>query len=131
LPGSSAIAAGDAWLGVYKSLDGGASWSSTLLPGFPQDASADGKNSPLKKFATASDPTVRAGTNGLFHLSGIAFDRSSPSLGAIFLARYIDNNNSEGSDPIRLWNSIAVHARFKPGLLEKQGGMFQCVNRNS
>ena len=40
LPGISGIAAaGDAWLGVYKSLDGGASWISTLLPGFPQDTS--------------------------------------------------------------------------------------------
>ena len=28
---------GDAWLGVFKSLDGGQTWTSTLLPGYPQD----------------------------------------------------------------------------------------------
>lgn len=28
---------GDAWLGLYKSLDGGQTWRSTLLPGYPQD----------------------------------------------------------------------------------------------
>src|SRR6266481_6363124 len=33
---------GDAWLGVFKSLDGGATWGSTLLPGYPQDQSATG-----------------------------------------------------------------------------------------
>src|SRR6201993_2773056 len=26
---------GDAWLGVFKSIDGGLSWTSTLLPGCP------------------------------------------------------------------------------------------------
>src|SRR5271169_5636913 len=26
---------GDAWLGIYKSFDGGLTWQSTLLPGFP------------------------------------------------------------------------------------------------
>ena len=31
---------GDAWLGVYTTLDGGETWKSTLLPGYPQDTSA-------------------------------------------------------------------------------------------
>src|SRR5688572_12448825 len=40
--------AADAWLGLFKSVDGGKTWTSTLLPGFPQDESADGNASPLK-----------------------------------------------------------------------------------
>src|ERR1700756_3675930 len=28
---------GDAWLGVFKSFDGGAPWQSTLFPGYPLD----------------------------------------------------------------------------------------------
>ena len=37
---------GDAWLGVFKSVDGGDAWTSTLLPGYPQDTSAEGAASP-------------------------------------------------------------------------------------
>src|SRR5262249_37636834 len=33
---------GDAWLGAFKSLDGGKTWQSTLLPGYPQDQSPVG-----------------------------------------------------------------------------------------
>src|SRR5215831_14704826 len=66
---------GDAWLGVFKSFDGGATWGSTLLAGYPQDQSAAGMASPLHGLSTAADPTVRAGTNGLFYYSGIAYNR--------------------------------------------------------
>src|SRR5258708_18579690 len=51
--------AGDAWLGVFKSGDGGATWQSTLIPGAPQDQSPTGLASPLKGFTTASDAVVR------------------------------------------------------------------------
>ncbi len=48
LPGiPEGAAAGDAWLGVFKSFNGGESWTSTLLPGFPQDGSILGRSSPL------------------------------------------------------------------------------------
>src|SRR6516225_6512733 len=68
---------GDAWLGIFKSFDGGLTWHSTLLPGYPQDQSAPGLASPIKGFQAASDPVVRAGTNGLFYYSGIAFNRGT------------------------------------------------------
>ncbi len=68
---------GDAWLGIFKSFDGGRTWKSNLLPGYPQDASAIGNASPLKGFDAAADPLVRAGANGLFVYSGIAFQRAA------------------------------------------------------
>src|SRR5262252_9574162 len=37
---------GDAWLGLFKSFDGGQTWSSTLIPGYPQDKSIPA--SPIK-----------------------------------------------------------------------------------
>lgn len=61
LPGQDQI--GDAWLGVFKSVDGGDRWTSTLLPGYPQDTSAAGLASPLRGYAAGADPIVRAGTN--------------------------------------------------------------------
>ncbi len=86
---------GDAWLGVFKSLDGGITWRSTLLPGYPQQNPRTG---PLSAFTTAADPVVRAGTNGLFYYSGIAFNRTTKD-GAVFVSRFMDLNNKENGDP--------------------------------
>ncbi len=68
LPGApEGGAAGDAWLGVFKSFNGGESWISGLLHGHPRDQSPAGLSSPIYGLAAASDPTVRAGANGLFY----------------------------------------------------------------
>ncbi len=84
------------WLGLFKSFDGGQTWITTLLPGFPLDYSNDGNASPLKTggWEAASDPVVRAGPNGLFYYSGIAFHRDT-KVGVVFISRFIDNNNRE------------------------------------
>jgi len=84
----------DAWLGAYMSYDGGESWKSTLLPGHILDDSADGLQSPLKGFDAAADPTVRAGLNGDFFYSGIAFDRKRNGDSVIFVAKYRDTGNT-------------------------------------
>ncbi|UCE72835.1 MAG: exo-alpha-sialidase, partial [Methanomassiliicoccales archaeon] len=109
LPGlPEGVAAGDAWLGVFKSFNGGQSWISTLLPGYPQDNTAAGMSSPLKGFDAAADPTVRAGANGLFYYSGIAFDRLSHGRSVVFVARYIDNNNKENGDTIQYIDTTVI-----------------------
>jgi hypothetical protein len=89
---------GDAWLGIYKSFDGGQTWQSTLLPGFPLDGSPEGLASPIHGRQAAADPLVRAGSNGLFFLTGIAFDRGSSPLSKVFISRFIDLNNKENGD---------------------------------
>src|SRR5215472_1937925 len=103
LPGLLGIAEnGDAWLGVFKSFDGGLTWSSTMLPGFPLDSSCTAQGySPLCGFQAASDPTVRSGPAGMFYYSGIAFNRTpaTNALSEVFVARFIDNNNRENGDP--------------------------------
>lgn len=108
---------GDAWLGVFKSYDGGATWISTLLPGYPQDPNP----SPLKGYEAGGDPMVRAGSNGLFYYSGIAFNRAAGSPNAVFVARFIDNNNKENGDPIA-YAGIALPATNPgTGFLDKPG----------
>jgi len=109
LPGPPGSApAGDAWLGVYMSYDGGESWTTTLVPGYPQD----GTSSVLKGYRAAADPVVRAGIGGLFFYSGIAFDRDTTtgalSHGALFMSRYIDKNNVESSDQIQFLDTLPV-----------------------
>ena len=89
---------GDAWLGIYKSFDGGLTWQSTLLPGFPLDGSPEGLASPIHGRQAAADPLVRSGSNGLFFLTGIAFDRGSSPLSKVFISRFIDLNNKENGD---------------------------------
>jgi hypothetical protein len=91
---------GDAWLGLFKSLDCGASWTSTLLPGHKLDVTPEGLASPIKGLAAAADPTVRAGTDGMFYYSGIAFNRGDGEIGKVFVARLLDRNNKDGGDPI-------------------------------
>ena len=99
---------GDSWLGLFWTRDGGSTWRSTLLPGFLQDVSPAGLASPLKGFDAAADPTVRAGANGLFSYSGIAFPRpaagasaptnGSTGSGVVFVTTLIDDDNSDNPD---------------------------------
>ena len=43
----------------------------------------------------SADPVIRAGTNGLFYYSGIAFTRGEEPPSAGFIATYMDLNNDE------------------------------------
>ncbi|MBV8552378.1 MAG: hypothetical protein JOY54_13830 [Acidobacteriaceae bacterium] len=101
---------GDAWLGLFKSFDGGRTWISNLVPGYPQDQSPEGLASPLKHqgLPAGADPGVRAGTNGMFYYSGLAFSRAANGASAIFVARFIDDNNVEGADTIRYLDTHVV-----------------------
>ncbi len=99
----------DSWLGVYTSYDGGNSWTSTLLPGFPQDASSEGQASPIHGFTTGTDPIVGAGSNGMLYYGGIAFNRDEKQEGSIFVARYIDNNNKEAGENVVYLDTQVVH----------------------
>jgi hypothetical protein len=139
-PAYGEMAAGDAWLGVFKSLDGGQTWKSVLLPGYPQDQSAVGLASPLKtwmkvpatftpdvtkqvqvKLPGAADPVMRAGTDGMFYFLGINFARDR-SVSRLFLGRFIDQNNKEngdatqGTDPVRYLDTRIIAKSTDTGL---------------
>jgi hypothetical protein len=115
IPGKQPTAAvGDAWLGVYTSYDGGESWTSTMLPGFPQDPASN----PLKGYRAAADPVVRSGPNGLFYFSGIAFNRDT-NLGVVFVARFIDDNNKENGGTIRYIDTKIIAKGTTANFLDK------------
>jgi hypothetical protein len=94
---------GDSWISSYFSYDGGGRWTSTLLPGYPQDMSAIGQASPLylAGYEASADPVIRPGTHGIFYYSGIAFTRGDNPPSAGFVSTYIDLNNDERGDTIK------------------------------
>ena len=102
---------GDAWLGWYSTKNGGLTWRTRLLPGYPQDASPAGIVSPLKGYPAGADPIIRPGTNGMFYYGGLVFKRDEGGGSAIFVARFIDNNNQEGTagEPIAYLGASIVH----------------------
>jgi hypothetical protein len=110
---------GDAWLGLFKSVDGGERWTSSLLPGYPQDQSKEGMASPLKAYNAGADPVVRPGTNGLLYYSGLAFNRGEGGASAIFLARFIDNNNKEAGDPFAYISTSVIASSTGAEFLDK------------
>ncbi|HLE14961.1 MAG TPA: hypothetical protein VI776_09445, partial [Anaerolineales bacterium] len=85
--------AGDVWLGVYVSTDGGTNWHNTFVPGFPSDTSADGLASPLLNLDASGDPVVRFDAQGNLYAAGIAFNRNfdqpdRPVDNLVYVARY-------------------------------------------
>jgi hypothetical protein len=80
---------GDAWAGFYYSSNGGASWTNSLLPGYPTDTSTAGQASPLFRFVGgAGDPVQAWDRSNHLYYAGIAFNRVQPANGSIWLARY-------------------------------------------
>jgi uncharacterized protein YjbI with pentapeptide repeats len=95
---------GDAWQRYYMSADGGQTWRSRLLPGCPYnvDQCNIGPLIKARNLEAAADPTVRAGSNGLFYYSFIAFNRDEKD-GVMALSVLIDDNNAESvlTPPVR------------------------------
>ncbi len=65
------------WHGYYRSVDGGASWSQGLMPGFPTDNSPQGWGSPLHRSNATSDPVLAFDRLGNLYYTGLVFNVSS------------------------------------------------------
>jgi len=100
---------GDSWIGTFQSLNGGGSWTSTLLPCYPQDESefCSVLPSPIYELEAAADPVMRAGVQGFFALSGIVFDRGEDPQSKVFVSRFIDLNN-DPDIPIQYIDTVVV-----------------------
>ena len=79
---------GHRWHGVYRSTDGGSSWSSSLLPGFPGDGSPQGLSSPLHGFRATTDPVVAFDRAGNAYIVGITTRLN------LFVAKYTNDGAS-------------------------------------
>jgi hypothetical protein len=123
--------AGDAWAGFYRSSDGGASWTDSLLPGYNGDTSPEGTSSPLHAFVqlgalAAGDPVQSFDGNGNLFYMGNNFNRGTENgssarfrdnTGSIWVATYAPSNpadsSTDGSKYVR--TVILAHNNFGQG----------------
>jgi hypothetical protein len=93
--------AGDVWIGLYVSSDGGTSWFNTMVPGFTTDTSAAGVASPLRGLDASGDPVVRFDGAGNLYVAAIAFNRDfdqpeRPVDNLVYVAKYNYTPGSPG-----------------------------------
>jgi hypothetical protein len=82
--------AGGTWAGFYRSTDGGATWTDSLLPGYPTDNSPEGLASPLHQrgLTNAGDPVQAWDRDHRLFYMGNAFNRAAPQNGSVWVATY-------------------------------------------
>jgi hypothetical protein len=98
---------GAGWQGFGFSTDGGATWTSSLVPGYPQDTSAEGMASPLFGTHTdAGDPIGAFDNDGNLFVGGIAFNLVKPSNGDIWVATY--GTNPSRSMPVDYLRTLII-----------------------
>jgi hypothetical protein len=113
------LAAG--WQGFAFSLDGGESWTNSIVPGYPQDTSAEGMASPLFGTHTdAGDPIAAFDSDGNLFVGGIAFNRVKPSNGDVYVATY--GTNPVGAYPVDYLRTRVVGKGTPSAVI---GGIFQ------
>jgi len=98
--GIAAGAIGPIWLGYYRSLDGGASWTNSLVPGYPDDASPYRALSQART-ATAGDPVIAWDAHGRAFF-GSESSNNIPGIkktqGDVWVARYRNPGGPDAAD---------------------------------
>ena len=103
--------AGDAWAGFYRSSNGGATWTDSLLPGYNGDTSTEGTSSPLHQLVAggalvAGDPVQAWDAQGNLFYMGNNFNRGvengasglpRDNTGVIWVATYAPSNPADSS----------------------------------
>jgi len=114
------LAAG--WQGFAYSLDGGETWTDSIVPGYPQDTSPEGTASPLFGTHTdAGDPIAAFDSDGNLFVGGISFNRVKPANGDVYVATYGTNPHASGF-PVDYLRTVVV-GQGTPSAV--QGGIFQ------
>lgn len=120
-------ALGPIWLGYYRSENGGASFQSSLVPGYPQDQSPYAALAQIRT-ASAGDPVITWDAHGRVYLGSESSDDpagSKKTLGDVWVARF-DNPGGENGSTLNdgkrfLGSTIVQRGSSAPNLL----GRFQ------
>lgn len=115
---------GDRWHGYYRSVDGGLTWTSTLLPGFPTDTSEQGLASPIHGYDFTSDPVLAFDNMGNVFYVGIAV-KWAPYRDAIFVAKYTNHGETYDSTVIVYVSNESFKFLDKPWIaVDTSGGEY-------
>jgi hypothetical protein len=87
---------GSQWLGFGYSRDRGETWTSSLIPGYPGDTSAEGRASPLHGRQATSDPTLAFDNDGNLFASGVALNGLQPQKADVWVASYANRPHPSG-----------------------------------
>jgi hypothetical protein len=100
----------DAYAGFYYTTNGGASWTDSLLPGYPTDTSAEGSDCSISPqhclVINSGDPVQAWDRWGHLFYGVLGFNRVQPGNGSIFAARY-DWPNSAARPDYR-WTAVVA-----------------------
>jgi len=92
------------WMGLGFSMDGGRTWTNSLVPGYPEDTSVEGMRSPeFRRTNTASDPVGAFDTHGHFYFGFLAFNGfAGPKTNSdVAVARYdVVDPATNGGNPL-------------------------------
>jgi hypothetical protein len=122
--GAAAGAVGPVWLGYYRSLNAGASWTSSLVPGYPDDTSPYAQLS-LARTASAGDPVIAWDGHGrAFFGSESSGDPAgtAKTFGDVFVARFANPGGPNAVDTTRDGlayggTTVVASGSSAPGLL--------------
>jgi hypothetical protein len=101
--GAPAGAIGPIWLGYYRSTDQGASFTSSLVPGYPDDTSPYAALSQART-ASAGDPVIAWDNHGRAFFGSESSDDPAGSLktfGDVFVARFENPDGPDAADTSR------------------------------
>jgi hypothetical protein len=120
--GAAAGAIGPIWLGYYRSENGGSSFISSLVPGYPDDQSPYRQ---LSKARTASsgDPVIAWDAQGRAFFGSESSDDPAgtpKTFGDVFVARYVNSGGGTINDGKRYaGTTIVARGSSAPNLLGK------------
>jgi hypothetical protein len=122
--GIAAGAVGPIWLGYYRSLDSGSSWTSSLVPGYPDDTSPYAALSQART-ASAGDPVIAWDAHGrAFFGSESSGDPAgtAKTFGDEFVARYRNPGGPDAADTTKdgleyYGTTVVAHGSSAPNLL--------------
>ena len=88
---------GAGWQGFAYSTDRGETWTDSIVPGYPQDTSDEGMESPLfGNHTDAGDPIAAFDNDGNLFVGGIAFNRAGAINGDVYVATYLTDPHESG-----------------------------------